>query len=497
MAIELKQHLKLTQQLVMTPQLQQAIKLLQLSRIELINTIQKELEQNPVLEEADSEPSAGDTSVETETEKETQEIPTLTASEDEETPWEKKAIEEEEWKAYWEDDSRRMIPSYSFEEREQPNFENLLTKKPDLVDHLLWQLQMSDMTEEERTIGYHIIGNLDSSGYLKAGVEEIAQELKVSPAMVETVLRKIQLFDPVGVAARDLRECLLVQTKYLGIDDPLVHDLIAHHLHNIEKRNYKEISKATGRSLEEIAQAIEVIKGLDPRPGNSYSSEEIHYIVPDIYIYKVDDEYVIQLNDDDLPRVRINPFYKSAIDGNASSPDVKDFIQEKYKSAVWLLKSIEQRQKTIYKVTKSIVKFQREFLDKGIEYLKPLILKDVADDVGIHESTVSRVTANKYAQTPQGLFELKFFFSASLKKQNGEDIATKIIKEKIRSIIQQENPVKPYSDKQIVDILGKEGIKIARRTVAKYRELMGILPSSRRKRPLTSQIKKHGGTHAH
>ena len=497
MALELKQHLKLTQQLVMTPQLQQAIKLLQLSRIELIETIQKELEQNPVLEEADSEPSASETGLEAEAGKEPQDIPTLRASKEEETPWEKKAIQEEEWKAYWEDETRRMIPAYSFEEREQPNYENLLTKKPDLVDHLLWQLQMSDMTEGERMIGYHIIGNVDSSGYLKAEVDEIARDLQVSPETVERVLKKIQFFDPVGVASRDLRECLLVQTQYLGIDDPLVHDLISQHLHNIERRNYREISRATGRSLEDIAQAIEIIKELDPRPGNSYSSEEIHYIVPDIYIYKVDDEYVIQLNDDDLPRLRISQFYKSAIDGNSSNPHIKEFIQEKYRSAVWLLKSIEQRQKTIYKVTKSIVKFQREFLDKGIEYLKPLILKDVADDVGIHESTVSRVTANKYAQTPQGLFELKFFFSASLKKQNGEDIATKIIKEKIRSIIQQENPVKPYSDKQIMDILSKEGIKIARRTVAKYRELMGILPSSRRKRPLTSKIKKHGGTHAH
>ena len=484
MAIELKQHLKLTQQLVMTPQLQQAIKLLQLSRIELINTIQKELEQNPVLEEAESEPTT--TAPNEDASNAQEEMPSLTASKDEETPWEKKALQEEEWRAYWDDDTRRTIPAYSFEDKEVPNYENLLTRTPDLVDHLMWQLQMSDMTEEERAIGYHIIGNLDSSGYLKANVEEIAEELKTTPATVEQVLRRIQLFDPVGVAARDLRECLLVQSKYLGITDPLVQDLIANHLHDIEKRNYKEIARSTGRTLEEIAQAIEVIKGLDPRPGNSYSSEQTHYIVPDIYIYKVDDDYVIQLNDDDLPRVRISPLYKNAIDGNSTEPDVKNFIQEKYKSAIWLLKSIEQRQKTIYKVTRSIVKFQREFLDKGIEYLKPLILKDVADDVGIHESTVSRVTANKYAQTPQGLFELKFFFSASLKKKNGEDIATKIIKEKIRNIIQQENPLKPYSDKQIVDILGKEGIKIARRTVAKYRELMGILPSSRRKRPITT-----------
>ena len=484
MALELRQHLKLTQQLVMTPQLQQAIKLLQLSRIELISTIQKELEQNPVLEEADGDVASAAQDEASPTPQ--ADMPSLTASGEEETPWEKKALQEEEWRSYWDDDAKRSIHAYSFEDKEVPNYENLLTRAPDLSDHLMWQLQMSDLTEEERSIGYHIIGNLDSSGYLKAEVEEIAEGLKTTPSSVEQVLKHIQFFDPVGVAARNLRECLMTQAEHLGITDPLVHDIIMHHLPNVEKRNYKEIARVTGHTIKEIANAIEVIRGLDPRPGNSYSSDHIHYIVPDIYIYKVDDEYVIQLNDDDIPRVRISPIYKSVIEGNSTAPDVKNFIHEKYKSALWLLKSIEQRQKTIYKVTKSIVKFQRDFLDKGIEYLRPLILKDVADDVGIHESTVSRVTTNKYAQTPQGLFELKFFFSASLRKKNGEDIATKIIKEKIKNIIQQENPDKPYSDKQLVDILAKEGIKIARRTVAKYRELMGILPSSRRKRPITS-----------
>lgn len=494
MAIELRQQLKLTQQLVMTPQLQQAIKLLQLSRVELIETIQKELEQNPVLEEADPNANSSETVEANDSIEES--LPTLAASKDEQTPWDKKAIEEDEWKAYWEEDSKRIIASYSFEEKELPNYENLLTKKTNLVDHLMWQLQMSDLSEEERTIGHNIIGNIDSSGYLKATVEEIAEDLNTSPELVLKVLKKIQLFDPVGVGARDLRECLLVQLEYLGIDDPLVTELVKNHLHNIEKRNYREITKATGRTLEDIAQAIEVIKGLEPRPGNSYSSDETHYIVPDIYIYKVDDDYVIQLNEDDLPHLKINAFYKSALETNNGNKELKEFIQDKYKSAIWLLKSIHQRQKTIYKVTKSIVKFQREFLDKGIEYLKPLILKDVAEDIGIHESTVSRVTANKYAQTPQGLFELKFFFSASLKKGDGEDIATKIIKEKIKNIIQGENPLKPYSDKQIVELLAKENIKIARRTVAKYRELMGILPSNRRKRPLTHKM-KHGGNNAH
>jgi len=495
MAIELKQQLKITQQLVMTPQLQQSIKLLQLSRIELIETIQKELEANPVLEEADCSQSNPDEEDRGSNGNKEVQLPTLTASRHEATPWESQAIKEEEWKEYWEDDSRQRLPSYSFEGKESPNYENLLTRKPGLVDHLTWQLQMSDLSGGERIIGCNIIGNLDSNGYLKASIEEIANILNKPPESVERVLKRIQFFDPVGVAARDLRECLLVQLEYLGIQEPIVKDLVANHLHNIENRRYREISKATGRSLQDIAQAIEVIKRLDPRPGSNYSSDDTYYIVPDIYIYKIDNDYVIQLNNDDLPRIRINDFYKAAMENGGNDQEFKEFIQDKYRAAVWLLKSIQQRQKTIYKVTRSIVKFQREFLDKGIEYLKPLVLRDVAEDVGMHESTVSRVTANKYAQTPQGLFELKFFFGSSLKKKDGEDIATKIIKEKIRSIIQGEDPLKPYSDNQIVDILAKENIKIARRTVAKYRDLMGILSSSKRKRPLTYK-KQHGGIHA-
>ncbi len=477
MAIAIKQQLKLSQQLVMTPQLQQAIKLLQLSRVELIETIQKELQENPVLEEGET------SSIPIEEPNSDIDLPSLSASNNEETPWEKNALKEDEWRQYWEDDSRRVVRSYSFEEREMPNYENMLTRQPDLTEHLMWQLQMSDMSDEERQIGLNIIGNLDPSGYLECSLEELAEELNVSIEEIERIRKRIQFFDPVGIASQNIRECLLVQLNHLGIDDPLVKALIDKYLHHIERQNIKAITKATHKSVEEIISAIDIIRTLEPRPGNTYSSGDIQYITPDIYIYKVEDDYVIQLNDDDLPYVKINSFYKDMAE-NGSKGAEKDFIQEKYRSAVWLLKSIQQRQRTIYKVTKSIVRFQREFLDKGIKYLKPLILKDVADDVGLHESTVSRVTTNKYAQTPQGLFELKFFFSASLRKGDGEDIATKIIKEKIKEIIQNENPVKPYSDKQIVDILDKENIKIARRTVAKYRELMGILPSSRRKRPL-------------
>ena len=490
MALELKQNLKLTQQLVMTPQLQQAIKLLQLSRVELIEAIHQELEKNPVLEEASSAEienikSTDQITQESEAQNWQQEnVPELAASEQEKTPWEKAAVKETNWQEVWDDEYRRNLPSYSFEEKESPNFENFVSSKSDLKDHLLWQLQLSDLSDEDKKIGALIIGNLDKNGYLKATVDEIAEDAKVSADRVEKVLKRIQEFDPVGVAARDLRECLLIQIEHLGISDPLVKELVDKYLHQVELHNYQQIAKATGRSAEDVVKAIDVIKSLDPRPGSAYSTDDVQYIVPDIYVYKVGDEYVITLNEEDLPNLRINPYYKEIVKNGKVASDAKDFIQEKMKSAQWLIKSIDQRKKTIYKVTQSIVKFQKEFFDKGIAYLKPLVLKDVAEDVGMHESTISRVTSNKYVHTPQGIFELKFFFSTGLPRRDGApEIAAQSVKERIKRLIENEDPTKPLSDKQIVEILAKDNIKIARRTVAKYRDLMGILPSSRRKRP--------------
>ncbi len=487
MALELKQNLKLSQQLVMTPQLQQAIKLLQLSRLELIETINQELETNPLLEESSTTDleQAGKTDSKDQEEWGAQEsVPELAASEAEKIPWEKDAIKETNWQEVWDDEYRRALPSYSFEEKEMPNYENLVSSKSDLKDHLTWQLQMSDLSEEDRRIAGLIIGNLDRDGYLKATIEEIAEDVGVDLERVEKVLKRVQEFDPVGVAARDLRECLLIQINHLGIEDPLVKELVSRHLHQVELHNYQQIAKATGRSAEDVVKAIDVIKSLEPRPGRAYSSEEVQYIVPDIYVYKVGDEYVVALNEEDLPNLRINSYYKDAAKNGNVSKKAKEFIQEKMKSAQWLIKSIHQRKKTIYKVTQSIVKFQREFLEKGITHLKPMVLKDVAEDVGMHESTISRVTSNKYVHTPQGIFELKFFFSTGLPRKDGsKDVAAQSVKERIRRLIESEDPTKPFSDKQIVEILAKDNIKIARRTVAKYRDLMGILPSSRRKRP--------------
>ncbi len=490
MALELRQNLKLTQQLVMTPQLQQAIKLLQLSRLELIETINQELEANPVLEEVtagelDQQHERSGDSGAAETQEWGQEtVPELASSEDAKTPWDKEAVKETNWQEVWDDEYRRALPSYSFEEKEAPNYENIVASSSDLPDHLIWQLQMSDLDENQRHIAQHIIGNLDKDGYLKATVQEIAEACSASDEDVEAVLSRVQEFDPVGVAARDLRECLLIQIRHLGIDDPLVQELVSEHLHQVELHNYQQIAKATGRSPEEVVQAIEVIKSLEPRPGRAFSSEATQYVVPDIYVYKVDDEYVVSLNEEEMPNLRISPYYKEAVKNGKAPDEAREFIQEKMKSALWLIKSIHQRKKTIFKVTQSIVKFQREFLDKGIAYLKPLVLRDVAEDVGMHESTISRVTSNKYVHTPQGIFELKYFFSTGLPRRDGApEVASQSVKEKIKRLIESEDPVKPYSDKQIVEILAKDNIKIARRTVAKYRDLMGILPSSRRKRP--------------
>ncbi|NDY41729.1 RNA polymerase factor sigma-54 [Dissulfurirhabdus thermomarina] len=484
MALQLRQQLKLSQQLVMTPQLQQAIKLLQLSRVELIETINQELAANPVLEEGtDEETAPGEAGAETPTDADEAPIPALSSTESEQTPWEDKALQEVDWREYWED-GRSALPAYSFEEKEAPNYEAFVATSPDLADHLLWQLQMSNLDDRQRQIACHVIGNLDPSGYLKATVEEIAKAAGASPEEVEAVLAVVQSFDPAGVAARDLRECLLLQIEQLGITDPLVRELVTHHLHHIERHNYQAMAKATGRSMEEIAAAIDVITGLEPRPGRPFSDENTHYIVPDIYVYKVDDDYVVVLNDEGLPRLRVSRFYRSALARGETPEQAKEFIQGKLKSALWLIRSIHQRQKTIYKVTKSIVRFQRDFLDKGIAHLKPLILRDVAEDVGMHESTISRVTTNKYVHTPQGIFELKFFFSSGLRRgDGGGDVATQSVKDRIRRLVQSEDPAHPYSDQQIVEILAKDNIRIARRTVAKYRDLLGILPSSRRKRP--------------
>ncbi len=475
MAIELRQQLKLTQQLIMTPQLQMAIKLLQLSRLELVDTIRQELEENPTLEEVQE---SADRSKDTETEQEQ----TATIEETREVTIEEKIHDEIDWSNYIDEYNSPGKVNFESENREAPQYEAFVSSKESLSDHLLWQLLMLSPTEIEKQVGSLIIGNLNRDGYLQLSVEELCEQSGISIEMVEDVLETMQSFDPVGVCARDLRECLLLQARLLNLDGSLVTDIISDHLKNLENKNFKAICKALKVKLKDVIAAVNVIRALEPKPGRQFSEETPQYIVPDIYVYKSEGDFVIVLNDDGMPKLRVNPFYKQAIARQDEvSANTKEYIRDKMRSAAWLIRSIHQRQKTIYKVMESILKFQRDFFENGVAHLKPMVLRDVAEDIGMHESTISRVTTNKYAHTPQGIFELKYFFNSSIRRVHGDDIASASVQAKIRKIIESENPKKPFSDSKMAEMLKSDNIDIARRTVAKYREMMGILSSSKRK----------------
>jgi RNA polymerase sigma-54 factor len=486
MAFELKQNLKLTQQLIMTPQLQQAIKLLQLSRLDLVDAVNQEIEENPLLEEITSDEDADkENKIEPEQTEEGAREETTAVERTGELTGEGDGREEFDWDSYVEDYGPMGV-TYDRKDANAPSWDNLLVGKSSLTDHLMWQLRLSRFTPDERRVGEQIIGNLDHNGYLAATLEEIAAQEKVEPAFCEEVLKKIQEFDPPGIAARDLKECLLIQARILGEARPLVEKIISGHMKDLEIKNYAHIARKLKASLDDVLTAVLIITNMDPKPGSVYNEERVQVIVPDVYVIKSSDEYKIVLNDDGLPRLRISNFYReimSGMGGGAKAENGKRYIKERVQSATWLIKSIQQRQKTIYKVAESIVRHQNEFFDKGISYLKPLILRDIADDVEMHESTISRVVTNKYMHTPRGIFEMKYFFGSSIHRTGGEDVASKSVQEEIRKIISEEDHRKPFSDQEIVERLkNSSGISIARRTVAKYRDVMGVLPSSRRKK---------------
>lgn len=480
MALELRQQLKLSQQLVMTPQLQQAIKLLQLSRMELEEVVNQELEENPVLEETteldNSAHLEADSSAEIETPlasdiEKTQEV---TASDG--------LSQIDDWQTYMQGFSQGGGMSESFDDDDAPSYENLLTPKTTLSDHLMWQLNVSSLDRAEKRIAASIIGNIDDAGYLTCSLEEIQNHTGAELEEIEDVLSEVQQFDPAGVAARDLKECLILQLHHLGLRASLSEKLIAEFSKELEERRYALIAKHCKVTVDEVLEAAHFLSTLDPRPGSQYGSADVHYITPDIFVHKVGDDYVVSLNDDGLANLRISSYYSSALSGKHVDSKTTEYIQEKIRGAMWLIKSIHQRQRTIFRVTKSIVKFQREFFEHGINYLKPLVLRDVADDIEMHESTISRVTTNKYVQTPQGLFELKFFFNSGIGTTDGDSVASESVKTRIKEIIAEENEKKPYSDQKIVAMLHSDGIDIARRTVTKYREMLGIGSSTARKR---------------
>ncbi len=470
MALDIKLSQKLMPQLVMTPQLQQAIKLLQLSHLDLQELIAQELEDNPALEDAGDEDNDPDLLREPEGTRETLVTERIA-----------------EWQDYLGTNSRHDLVSSEVvrEEEDYPSLENTVTRRETLQEHLLWQLRMAGLDQSGEEIGTVIIGNLDERGYLEMSLEEIGLLAHVEPDTVEDVLTQIQFFDPVGIAARDLRECLLIQVRNAEMKGSVVADMVAHYLHDLEYKQYDRIAQGLSVGLEEVIEAARFIACLEPKPARGFDHDEIHAITPDVVVQKVEGEYVVFLNDDRVPPLRVSPLVRRlAGERGEEVRKAKEYLETKVRAAAWLIKSIHWRQQTLYRVSESIFSFQREFLDHGVTRMRPLVLREVAAEVGMHPSTVSRATSNKYAHTPQGVFELKFFFQSGLHRSDSAAIvSSESVRDKIRRLVESENPDKPLSDHEITGMLQALGIDIARRTVAKYREQLGILPSLRRREP--------------
>jgi RNA polymerase sigma-54 factor len=485
--------LKLSQKLIMTPQLQQAIKLLQLSRLELVQAVSQELMENPVLEESppESAEEPGESGVEGDG---AEALPAPEGAPQEQAETRERETEElksdletgANWDEYLNNDmgDGRDYGYAEAEDRELPSYDQTLTKSPSLGDYLRWQLRLSTSDPAVLSGGEWIVGNIDDDGYLRATLDELAQQSGMAVQDLDRALGLIQSFDPMGIGARDLQECLLIQVRQLDLQGTLVEKIVRDHLADLETRKYQNIAKALGVTLTDVMQASRIIiHELEPKPGRPYQVQDTHYVVPDVYVLKVEDRYVIQLNDEGLPRVRINPYYRKLL-GRKDAIDkvTREYIEERLRSAQWLVKGMEQRNKTIYRVAESIVKFQKDFLDNGISHLKPMVLRDVAEDIGMHESTISRVTTSKYVHTPQGIFSLKFFFTTGFSSGGGDEISSLTVKDTIQRMIKEEDPAAPLKDQQIVDALKARGVEIARRTVAKYREELRIPPTSVRKR---------------
>ncbi len=478
MGLDLRLTQKLTQRLVMTPQLRQAIKILQLPRGELETLIDEELAENPLIERVtedeaifDDGPGPG-------------EAPPQTATQAAST--EKDQID---WQTYLSTyNDVQASPSTGDEDvdgERQNAPEDRLPRAESLAEHLTWQLRFRTLTETEEHLASLIIGNLDTDGYLEAGVEELADSADASPEAVERVLRIVQSCDPLGVGARDLQECLLLQlhaTRHEGAVEEsmfrLTTTIVRHYLQTLEGRRYDRLAKALDVPAEEIQRAIKLITALEPKPGRNYGGGEARYVTPDVYVHHIGDEYRVTLNEEGLPHLKVSNAYRHLL---TQGDEAKEYVQEKLRAAAWLIKSIHQRQRTLLMVAESLIKFQRNFLNCGISHMRPLVLRDVAEDIGAHESTVSRAIAGKHIATPRGLYPLKKFFTTGLKSHSGQDVSAASVKARIRSLIEQEDPCHPLSDEGIAKTLSRSHIKIARRTVAKYREELHILSSAKRK----------------
>jgi RNA polymerase sigma-54 factor len=485
MAIKMSQSMKQTQSLMMTPQLQQAIKLLTLTHLEMTNVIAEEMVENPMLEELESGSETDGDSKAKEERLELQNKEATTENFQEDGPVNK---DEFDWQSYIETyNSTSSTPNMATADlsEEQPNYENIVSKGQTLAEHLEWQLRMEDLGDMELEFAIEIINNTNDDGYLSLPFDEIMATTELEREVAEDVWRVVKNLDPVGCGSESLTDCLLSQARIAEERSPLLEKIIRDHLVDLQNKDYEKIAKTLGVEREQVLDTSMLLKNFHPKPGRLISPGEIHYVVPDIYVVKVGDEFVVKVNDEGVPRLKISQLYQKMLAGSKDTKgdkEAQEYVQEKLRNALWLIKSIQNRQRTIYKVSQAIVAQQQDFFKMGPKYLKPMILKDIANEIGMHESTVSRVTTNKYMHTPIGLFELKYFFNTGVGGKNGGiDVSSEVLKLKIKELVANESPKKPLSDQKIAELLSRDDVKIARRTVAKYREILGILSSSKRK----------------
>jgi RNA polymerase sigma-54 factor len=480
--LEQKLNVRLAQKQILTPGLVQMVSVLALNKLELSEMISQELMENPVLEEDPEvtptleEAPAKEERLAEPADKEIIEIGPATNGEKTDP------FEQIDYGSFFDDyldpGYRTQMPS---EIIEKPAFENFLAKPSTLYDHLQWQLNLSLVPQNISNAILSIIGNLNEDGYLTATLDEIATTGGHGSDEVAEGLKVLQTFDPAGVGARDLGECLLIQLKHLGEENSIAAQIVQNHLKQLQNKHYQEIARSLGRPLNLVLAQIEVIKRLDPRPGQRYNKVETRLVEPDVFIVKTEEGYTVTINEDDIPQLRLNPTYKKLIEQDGSSKDVREYVKERYSSALQFIKNIEQRKQTIVRVCEAIVRRQIEFLDHGIDHLRPMMIKDVAEEVGVHPSTVSRAVANKYSHTPQGVFELRYFFSEAVQGPAGSGTPLIIAKRKVKKLIDEEDPSKPLTDEQLTKMLNDEGIMVTRRTVAKYREDLKI-PSTHQRR---------------
>ncbi len=485
-SLQPKLSLRVAQKQILTPGLVQMVSILALNNLELGEMIRQEMMENPVLEEVALE---GPTQEEEEAQAREERTSPPTVDQRREKTLSDTLPEDAgrnmggdfEFSQYFDDymDSSSTAPQSEIIEK--PSFENFLSKPQTLTDHLNWQLGFAAVDEDVRSAASEVIGNLDEDGLLKATLEEISISSNLSVELVEKGLRLVQEFDPVGVAARDLRECLLIQLRSMGEPNPLAICIVENHLKQVQNKQYREIARAVNRPISAVISAVDLIKSLDPRPGQRYNKVEPRLIQPDVFFVKVGENYNIVLNEEDIPQLRLSQTYRRMVDKGGAPKEVREYVRERFGSALQLLKNIEQRKLTILRVCESIVRRQREFLDLGIDYLKPMMIKEVAEELGVHPSTVSRAVAHKYAHTPQGVYELRFFFSEAVSGPMGSETSLVILKRRVKKMIEEEDAQNPLTDEEITRQLNAEGIQVTRRTVAKYREDMKI-PSTHQRR---------------